>query len=440
MDSDPTAPPPAAPARPIETASPGHRRQFLKAVAASLAGAAAVTDLPWLSPLRAEPVGAAPSDRVRLGLIGAGSRGGLLMDHLLQTPGVAVAGVCDVYPPHLERAIAATSGKAKGYADYRALLDAPDIDAVVIATPLDLHAPMCLAAFSAGKGVFCEKSLARTIDDCKAVARAASASPHVFQVGHQRLFDLRFLTALDHMRAGALGPITQIRAYWHRNLSWRRPAPADLDRLINWRLYRDRSAGLMGELGSHHLHVVNWILEGPPLACVGYGSVNYWKDGREIYDNVNLIYRYANGVSLVYDSLSSNQFHGMEVQVMGPKGTMELETGRMYWEPSATPPPAAGVEALKRQLETGQRGPVRLAAPTWRPELKSDLKGAPILAGWDGGDGTALSLAAFANAVRLGQKTPSMIDHAYRSGVAALIGLQAMEEGREVAWPGDYAT
>jgi len=431
MDNDQAgAPPPSL----------DHRRRFLKAVAASLAGTATIAAPPWFSSLRAQPVGAAPSDRVRLGVIGVGSRGGLLMDHLLQTPGVTVAAVCDVYPPHLERAVAATGGKARAYGDYRALLDAPDIDAVVIATPLDLHAPMCLAAFSAGKSVFCEKSLARTIDDCKAVARAASASPHVFQVGHQRLFDLRFLTALDHIRAGDLGPITQIRTYWHRNLSWRRPAPPDLDRLINWRLHRDRSAGLMGELASHHLHVVNWILEGPPLACVGYGSVNYWKDGREVYDNVNLIYRYAHGVSVVYDSLSSNQFHGMEVQVMGPKGTMELETGRMYWEPAAPPSPAPGIAALKAQLEAGQAGPVRLAAPTWRPELKSDLKGVPILADWNGGDGTALSLAAFANAVRLGQRTPSMIDHAYRSGVAALIGLQAMDESREVLWPGDYHT
>jgi len=418
--------------------SPSSRRAFLKAVAAALGAGAGLTDLPWLSPLRAEPVGRAVSDRVRIGMIGIGSRGGLLMDNLLQTPGVEVAAVCDVYPAHLQRALAATGGKAKAYGDYRALLDQPDIDAVVIATPLHLHAPMSLAALSAGKSVFCEKSLALTIDECKAVARAASASPHVFQIGHQRLFDLRFLTALDHMRAGALGPITQIRAYWHRNLSWRRPAPAELERLINWRLYRDRSAGLMGELASHHLHVINWILDAPPISCVGYGSINYWKDGREVYDNVNLVYRYPDGVSALYDSLSSNQFHGMEVQVMGPKGTMELETGRMFWEAQQEPPAPQAMVDLKKQLEQGGAGAARLAAPTWRPELKSDIKGVPILADWDGGDGTALSLAAFANAVRAGQRSAGMIDHAYRSGVAALIGLQAMEEGREVAWPGDY--
>ena len=413
------------------------RRSFLKGIAGSIAGSALLAELPWLAPLRAAPVGDAPSDSVRLGLIGVGSRGRLLMDNLLKTPGAQVAAVCDIYPPNLERAARATAGKAQAFTDYRKLLDRPDIDAVVIATPLYLHAPMCLAAFSAGKGVFCEKALALTVDDCKAVARAAAASPQVFQIGHQRMFDGRFHAALKHIRAGALGPVTQMRAYWHRNLSWRRQVPSpELERLINWRLYREYSAGLMGELGSHHLHVTNWIMDGPPLSCVGYGSTNFWKDGREVHDNVNVIYRYAGDVALVYDSLSSNKFHGMEVQVMGPKATMELETGRMYWE---EPPAAPAIAELKKQLERGgTAGTVPLAAPTWDPELKSGSKGVPILANWEGDDGTGLSLAAFANAVRSGERMPHMIDHAYRSGVAALMGQAAMDEGRVIHWPGDY--
>ena len=80
----------------------------------------------------------------------------------------------------------------------------------------------------------------------------------VFQIGHQRMFDGRFHKALAYMRAGELGPITQMRAYWHRNLDWRRKAPSpELERLFNWRLYRQLSGGLMTELASHHLHVTN---------------------------------------------------------------------------------------------------------------------------------------------------------------------------------------
>lgn len=415
------------------------RRAFLRGLATSIGSAAALSELPWLSALRAAPVGQAASDRVRIGMIGIGSRGGLLMDNLLQTPGVEIAGVCDDYAPNLERAHLATKRKAFATADYRMLLDRHDIDAIVIATPLYMHAPMCLAGLAADKHVFCEKSLALTIEDCKRVASAAAKSSRVFQIGHQRLFDARFHKALNHMRQGDLGPITQIRAYWHRNMDWRRTPPTpELERKLNWRLYRQYSAGLMTELGSHHLHVTNWIFDSPPLSCFGYGSTNYWRDGREVFDNVNVIYRYPGDTQMIYDSLSSNQHHGMEVQVMGPKGTMELESGRMFWEtpPKAVPSPA--IAELARQLETGTAGTVPLAAPTWTPELKNDKAGVPIVANWKGDDGTGLSLAAFANSVRSGEKMPGMIDHAYRSGVAALMGLQAMEERREILWPGNY--
>ncbi|AHE53025.1 hypothetical protein NX02_06475 [Sphingomonas sanxanigenens DSM 19645 = NX02] len=416
------------------------RRSFLRGLAASLAGSAFAAEMPWLSPLRAAPVGQAPSDRVRLGLIGIGSRGALLADHLFKTPGVEIAAVCDVHPSNLARAAAAADAAgqmARRFTDYRALLDLKGIDGVVIATPLHLHAPMALAAIAAGKHVFCEKSLARTIDDCKRVATAASRSPNVFQIGHQRMFDARFHKALSYMRAGELGPITQIRAYWHRNTDWRRAsASPELERLVNWRLYREYSAGLMGELASHHLHVTNWIMDAPPLACVGYGSTNYWKDGREVFDNVNVLYRYPGGVTAIYDSLSSNRHHGMEVQVTGSKGTMELETGRMFWEEL---PHAPALTALARQVESGTPAArVPLASATWSPELKQSATGAPILANWEGDDGTGLSLAAYANAIRGSERAPGMIDHAYRSGVAALMGLAAMEEGREVAWPGNY--
>ncbi len=414
------------------------RRTFLRDLAGALAGSALLTDLPWLSPLRAAPAGPSPSDRVRLGMIGIGSRGRLLMDNLLKTPGVEIAAVADVYPPNLDRARKAAGPGARAFADYRALLDLDDIDGVVIATPLFLHAPMCLDAFSAGKHVFTEKSLALTIDECKRVASAASRSPKIFQIGHQRMFEGRFHKALAHMRAGDLGPITQMRAYWHRNLDWRRKAPSpQWERLLNWRLYRDYSAGLMGELGSHHLHVTNWIMDAPPTSCIGYGSVNYWKDDREVFDNVNVLYRYPGGVTVIYDSLSSNRHHGMEVQVMGPRGTIELETGRMFWE---APPASPGMAALARQAEgKAPAGPVPLASPSWSPELRQDHIGVPILPNWEGDDGTGLSLAAYANAIRSGEKMPHMVDHAYRSGVAALMGLVAMEEGREEVWPGDYA-
>ena len=93
---------------------------------------------------------ATPRDRQwGLHVVGVGTRGNLLIAHLLRTPGVEIAALCDDYEPHLQAGLARVKG-AKGFADYRQMLDMPGLDGVVIATPLYLHARMCLDAFSAG--------------------------------------------------------------------------------------------------------------------------------------------------------------------------------------------------------------------------------------------------------------------------------------------------
>src|SRR3954471_17177549 len=83
-----------------------HRREFLKRLAVVAGSAALLAEMPWYSPLRAAPVGDAASDRVRVGLIGVGSRGSFLLSHLLRTPGVEVAALCDDYDPHLNAGLA----------------------------------------------------------------------------------------------------------------------------------------------------------------------------------------------------------------------------------------------------------------------------------------------------------------------------------------------
>jgi predicted dehydrogenase len=408
------------------------RREFLKRLAVVAGSSALLAELPWWSPLRAEPVTEAASDRVRLGLVGVGTRGNLHISHLLRTPGVEIAALCDDYEPHLQAGLARVKG-AKSFSDFRQMLDMPGLDGVLIATPLHQHARMCLDAFSAGKHVFCEKSMAYTIEECQAIADAYRGSKRVFQIGHQRMFSPTFLRALELVRNGAIGQITQIRAYWHRNGNWRNPIPdPSLDRRLNWRLYREYSCGLMTELASHHMQVANWFLGAHPVSCAGYGSINYWKDGREVYDNVNVVYRYADGTHVIYDSLISNKFYGMEVQVMGPKGLIEAEAGRLYAE---TPPPAPGIVQLINNIEHGFFDTVPIGGPTWVPDLKRDMKGVALPQEKSMDDGTGISLAAYANAIRLGEPIPGMMEQACRSGVCVLMGQFAMEQQREIAWP-----
>ncbi len=409
------------------------RRLFIKSLAVLAGSSAIISSLPWIQVLRAETGNAAPSDRVRIGVIGTGSRGMYLMDEMLKIPMIELAALCDNYPPNLEAALAKTGGKAKTYEDHRKLLELKDIDAVVIATPLHEHAHIAIDALHAGKHVFCEKSMARTIDDCYRMAQAQKETGKCLHTGHQRLFSDRFLTVIDMVKSGDIGKIGQIRAYWHRNNDWRRPVPKpELERKINWRLYTEYSCGLMTELASHHLQVANWALDSVPEFVMGAGSINYWKDGREVYDNVNLVYGYPGGIHVLYDSMISNKHYGLEVQIMGDKGTIEPEIGKVYME---TPPPAPGIVQLVNSIEQGVFSAVPIGGASWVPDLKSDTKGRYITDEAPTSDGSDRQMLAFAKSVHANKPIEGMLEHGYYATIATLMGLQAMDEKRIVVFP-----
>ena len=88
----------------------------------------------------------------------------------------------------------------------------------------------------------------------------------------------------------------------------------------------------MTELATHQLQVGNWALKMIPETVTGMGDIVFWKDGREVYDNVSLIYRYSNGVKMSYESIISNKFLGLEEEILGNKGTVEPEKGKYYFE------------------------------------------------------------------------------------------------------------
>jgi len=415
------------------------RRQFLKAVSFLAGSSALVGTIPWLSAIAAKKTTGtgSPSDRIRLGIIGVGSRGKLLLLHLQTIPDVEIAAVCDDYPPHFDQAKELTEGKARAFVNYRELLSLDDIDGVIIATPLHLHAQMTIDAMLSGKHVFCEKAMARTLEGCLRMVNAQKETGKILQIGHQRMFNIKYIKAIELIKSGILGPITQIRAYWHRNNDWRRDVPGpEFERKINWRLYREYSCGLMTELASHQIQVANWVLNQHPESVMGAGSINYWHDGREVYDNVNLIYNYPNGVKLIYDSLISNKKYGCEEQVMGDKGTMELEAGKMYME---NPPPAPGIIQLINNIENKVFEVVPIGGASWVPDnaITSD-KGTFIVDEYPLPSENLLELEGFVESIRSGKQFHGLLKEAFYASVGALLGTQAMDNMEVVYWPKEF--
>jgi len=198
------------------------------------------------------------SDPVRIGVIGTGDEGGVLIG--AHTPDYAqVVAIADIRPYNIHRAFhgdnSSESAKAvrtglmskydweteeaarehvKVYEDYKELLADPDIEGVIIALPLHLHAPVAIEAMQAGKHVLTEKLMAHSVHECKEMARVAAQTNKLLATGHQRHYSVLYDNAVETIRLGLLGDLHFIRAQWHRcNLpghdSWSPPLIKELE-------------------------------------------------------------------------------------------------------------------------------------------------------------------------------------------------------------------
>ncbi|WP_455496765.1 Gfo/Idh/MocA family protein [Coprobacter sp.] len=421
------------------------RRKFIKDIGLFGGTGLLLSSFPWLQSCSADVKAAVAKEKVRLAVIGTGSRGQFHLHNMLGMPNVEVVALCDNYAPHLTEASHLFPG-AKTFDDYRKVLDMKDISGVLIATPLYEHARMTINALSAGKHVFCEKSMAMTASDCLSMYNAYRESGKVLFIGQQRLFDPKYVRGMEMIHAGTIGEIQKIRAYWFRNNDWRRPVPfPELERKINWRLYKEYSGGLMTELATHQLQVGNWAMKMLPESVMGFGDIVHWKDNREVYDNVSLVYRYPNGVKMNYESVISNKFYGLEEEILGTKGTMEPEKGKYYFEDVQ---PAPGIMQLVNQIEHKVFDRVSFAGPSWVPETASANKALYItdhVTSHDGsssvgvaGDGSVELLMAFCEACVTGKPAPNLVEEAYYSSVLALLGIEAMETQSVIRFPDQY--
>lgn len=302
------------------------RRDFAKAAAA--VAVAAASHGPFVRTAKA-------SDQVvNYAMIGPGSRGRRLLErHLVHMEHGRCVALCDIYEKNLRRALKVFDNEPRSYTDYHEVLQQDDIDAVFITVPLFLHFPVMKAALEAGKHVFCEKSLVFTPEEVHALRALHQAHPELtIQVGLQRRYSLLYQRAKQMVDAGLIGEVTHIQAQWHRNTNWRRKAAAEFEDQFNWRLYRKYSGGLCAELMSHQVDVADWILDQHPQAVTGVGGLDYWKDGRDIYDNIQLVFEYPGGQKLQYSSVMTNRHiagrrvpgDGCRETILGTDGAIEL--------------------------------------------------------------------------------------------------------------------
>ena len=418
------------------------RKDFLSSLAF---GGTALALFPWLGACTPEKQKEASGEQARLGIIGTGSRGRFHLANLLQDPSAEIVALCDDFPPHLDEA-SALCPTATRYSDYHKLLEDKDVDGVIICTPLSMHAQMTLDALSAGKHTFCEKAMAHTPEQLNAMLRAWKQGDRVLMVGQQRMYDPKYVKAMELVHGGAIGQVVGIRNYWYRNNDWRRELPSpEFERRINWRLYDEYSRGLMAELACHQLQNGSWAMGGiQPAFVTGTGSIQFWKDGREVFDSVAAIYQYPNGVHMTFESIISNKHFGMGEQILGSEGTIDLVRGVMY---SETGNRHSGIRQLLDQIAQGILSNAAFAGTSWVTEEASKDPGIRFVDNVivnDGastvgaaGDGSVELMHAFCLAVITGRQPEGIVEEAYWSTLLALAGDHATHIAGRVDIPSE---
>jgi len=275
---------------------------------------------------------------INIGIIGTGDRGSGLAPILNQIDGINVAAICDTLPFRLENGLSKIDNKAKTYTNYKKLLDNKSIDAVLIATPFSTHYTIAKDALDAGKHIYCEKTMAKGLDEINHLVDKVSKSKTIFQTGHQYHSSKLYNHVVELIKEGEIGEIASFECQWNRNWNWRRPVPdPKLERAINWRMYREFSGGLAAELCSHQIDFANWILGENPKKIMGVGGIDYWKDGRETFDNIHLLFDYPSGVKATFTCLTNNSLDDYQIKINGSKGTMFLDYTKAWirYEPNA---------------------------------------------------------------------------------------------------------
>ncbi len=377
------------------------------------------------------------ADPIRLGIIGTGDRGEWEAYILKVTPGIEVVACCDILPKHLENGLKEAEPGAKGYDDYRKLLEDKNIDAVLIATPQHLHYQMALDALAAGKDIICEKTMTLNTEEALKLSQAVKQSDRVFQVGYQWQSSPLFKKIHEMVKDGECGQITHIRCNYNRNTNWRSKLDdPSLERILNWRMYREYSGGLMAELCSHHINIVNWVLDAVPEKVIGFGGIDYWKDGRETFDNVNTIFEYPGGIKATFQAITSNAFENVSVVIMGSEGTIAIskeegQTANFYSEPSK----------VKQELDDKELQSVDAITSATR---KAWARSEPIPITVENNtkddlETTSAMFSEFVEAVHTRKSPTSSIDNGRNVAIAVDLALKAMYSGNIQYWKPEYS-
>jgi predicted dehydrogenase len=345
------------------------RRSFLKqsgvgAAALSVAGLASCAMYPRRRPMTAKSakrvLGA--NDRIQFGVIGLGSMGSFHVNDLVKrrdADNVDLVAVCDVYQRRLNQAAAKCGGKP--YPDYRKLIEAHDVDAVIVATPDHWHAQMAIDTLNAGRHLYLQKPMTHTIPEAILVRDAVHRTGLVCQIGTQQTANQYYWRYHELIQQGVIGKLLWTETSYARNSrggEWNWPIdeaagpdavgddhidwdlwlghrwglapkrPWDPDRFFRFRKFWDYSGGIATDLFYHRLAGVMVAVGGPngefPLRVSSMGGIYVQNDTREVPDTSLVTIEYPSEHAITLNASMANDNEPPE-RIRGQYATIETK-------------------------------------------------------------------------------------------------------------------
>lgn len=283
-------------------------------------------------------VGSAQNSAIRVGLIGAGSRGTYTAGMVAKDPRAKVTAVCDVVSEQIAKAKQKIGvPDAKEYSNFQDVLASNDIDAVMIATPVYLHPDHFEAAVKSGKHIYMEKPAGIDVAGCKRVMRAADSAKRTQNItfGFQQRYGGVYVKAKEMLDSGAIGKIREVHGEFLKfalkgDEPVLPPPRNEKEKLEQWKLWRATFGEVIVETYVHNLDAINWFLGSHPVKAIGTGGRTVEKRG-DLLDHLSVTYDYPNKVQMTFagSQMTPKFFRSNRERYIGENGF--IETAREYW-------------------------------------------------------------------------------------------------------------
>lgn len=417
---------------------------------------------------------AGPNDRINVGFIGFGIRGNVLLEAVKRSQQANLICACDCYLGHLDRAKERTEGKIDvNYARYKELLARNDIDAVIIATPEHWHLQQFEDACAAGKDVYIEKPMTRTIDEGPKMIAAAERYGRVVQVGSQWISSPIQKQAKELLKSGAIGQVTKIMAFYNSNSTtsawnypipsgirdgvnfnwteWLGPAPSrefDEDRAFRYLKYSEYSGGIATHLFVHLITSINFLMDATmPNSVMATGANFLHRDGRDVPDTLDALFEYPDFIVNMSSTMNNSGLSPQGINLLGTKGVLTITLGSSGMDLAGTTDMAESVSAFREPaLED-----YSYAVDSWPKELRDtfwqdmknvqqafppvrEIAASHVTPGPNAIDATVYHLTEFFECVRSKRQPNENATVGHRAAAAAHMVNLSQQSGKRMIW------